>query len=149
MKGLLITTNLLQPWAFFDDRFSEEKHTCITYKIIKLFMYFCILTNNSTPQLWNVSFHSFFYNNKSSPNCSFSIYLTWLFGSNMYLNIYFLACSSLFSQDTIETNIGIKFCQEDTSEDNLKFGHIFWMTCYLISGTYRRLSVLIQRGLTT
>lgn len=54
----------------------EEKHTSVTLEdYIKFFMCFFSLTNNSTPQLWNVSFHSFFYINKSSQNNSFSTIL--------------------------------------------------------------------------
>lgn len=45
--------------------------------------------------------------------------------SNIYFIYIFLHVSFLFSQDTMETNLGIKLWQDDSSEDNLKHSHTF------------------------
>lgn len=82
-------------------------------KIIKLFMYFYILTNIST-QLQNVSFHHFTLIQAGKIILSISI----LHDQAQYLfYIYFLAHFFFIFSNTMETNLGIKLWQKDFSED--------------------------------
>lgn len=55
-------------------------------------MYFFILTNISTPQLWDDLSPSFFYINKASQSSPFNSYIMWLFRWNMYSKFIFPAC---------------------------------------------------------